>query len=157
MFNLERFIKAQDHCDSYLTALNEIREGYKRTHWMWYVFPQAKGLGHSEFSNYYGIGSLLEAKAYLENETLSSRLREAILSMVAHAGSLKAEEVLGHTDAKKLRSSLTLFDMVQPDDIFNECLIYLFEGRRCVRTLEMFSGEMSNYKPCDKGSAGPVY
>ena len=74
MGNLDRFIKAQENI--YIKALNEIKNGKKTTHWMWYIFPQLKGLGMSEMANYYGIDNLLEAQEYLNNKLLSSRLYE---------------------------------------------------------------------------------
>lgn len=143
---LKRFLDAQDsRYAGYETALKELRAGLKQSHWIWYIFPQMKGLGHSGYSNLYGISSLLEAKAYLEEPVLSARLREAVLAVVAHAGSRTADEMLGRTDALKLRSSLTLFDIVCPGDIFAEALTYLYEGKRCGRTLDIVAEEQSNY------------
>lgn len=75
-FKLNRFIEAQDHFENYNRALEEVRNSKKEGHWIWYIFPQMAGLGHSHNSNYYGIKSLLEAKAYLEEETLRKRLYE---------------------------------------------------------------------------------
>lgn len=138
-FNIERFIQAQDFYKSYETALVEIRNGCKLSHWIWYVFPQIKGLGHSAMSQEYAIGSLSEAIAYLENETLNSRLREAVLAMMAHAGNLKPIDVLGELDAKKFRSCLTLFDAISPDDIYSIALNRLFEGKKCKRTLNIIN------------------
>lgn len=137
MFNLERFIKAQECGDSYNTAISEIKNGLKCSHWIWYVFPQIRGLGRSQFSYEYGISSLQEAKAYLENEVLNDRLREAVLAMMAHEGNRSAEDVLGPLDAKKFRSCLTLFDIVSPDDIYAEALKSLFGGKKCSRTEEI--------------------
>ena len=143
---LKRFLNAQDsRYAGYETALKELRAGLKQSHWIWYIFPQMKGLGHSGYSNLYGINSLLEAKAYLEEPVLSARLREAVLAVVAHAGSKTADEMLGKTDALKLRSSLTLFDIICPDDVFAEALTYLYEGNRCRRTLDIVAEEQSNY------------
>lgn len=143
---LKRFLEAQDsRYAGYETALKEIKAGFKQSHWVWYIFPQMKGLGHSGYSNLYGISSLLEAKAYLEEPILSARLREALQAVVAHAGSRTAEEVLGRTDAMKLRSCLTLFDIVCPDDVFAEALVYLFDGKLCRRTLDIVAEEQSNY------------
>lgn len=135
-FNLDRFIEAQDSHNVYGRALDEIRHGRKETHWVWFVFPQLRGLGHSSMSRMYGIGSLDEARAYLENPVLNDRLRKAVLAMMAHAGSLSAEEVLGGLDAMKFRSCLTLFDLASPGDIFADALACLFGGERCRRTLE---------------------
>ena len=143
---LKRFLDAQDsRYAGYETALKELRAGLKQSHWVWYIFPQVKGLGHSGYSNLYGISSLIEAKAYLEEPVLSARLREAVLAVVAHAGSRSAEEILGRTDAMKLRSCLTLFDIVCPNDVFAEALVYLFDGTRCRSTLDIVAEEQSNY------------
>lgn len=136
-FNLDRFIKAQDRHASYRRAMEEMRRGRKDSHWMWYVFPQMKGLGHSPMAVEFGIRSLDEARAYMDNRVLSQRLRDAVKAMAAHAGSLTPEEVLGGLDAMKLRSCLTLFDVVCPDDVFAEALTYLYEGKKCQRTLEI--------------------
>lgn len=76
MFDIERFIEAQDYCNSYETALEEVKRGCKRTHWIWYVFPQMSGLGESHMSKKYAINSLLEAKAYWDNPILKARLLE---------------------------------------------------------------------------------
>ena len=131
---LDRFIEAQDHLHTYDTAIKELRNGHKESHWMWFIFPQLKGLGSSRVSEYYGIGSIDEARGYLEDPTLGSRLREATLAMLAHEGR-SAESILGETDALKFRSSMTLFDLVSPNDIFAEALQRFFGGRRCEYTV----------------------
>lgn len=130
---LQRFIEAQN--DSYDQALKEIRNGRKLTHWIWYIFPQIKGLGFSYNSEYYGITSLQEAKDYLENELLRKRLFEITESLLMHKGK-DIEGIMGDIDALKLKSSMTLFDAVQPDDIFGEVLYEFYGGERCRRTLE---------------------
>lgn len=130
---LQRFIEAQN--DSYDQALKEIRNGRKLTHWIWYIFPQIKGLGFSYNSEYYGITSLQEAKDYLENELLRKRLFEITESLLMHKGK-DIESIMGDIDALKLKSSMTLFDAVQPDDIFGEVLDEFYGGERCRRTLE---------------------
>lgn len=104
---LERFVAAQ--AASYDTALDEIRHGSKRSHWMWYVFPQVAGLGHSGMAQRYAIGSLDEARAYLDHPVLGARLRECVTALDALSGTT-AERVFGGIDAVKLRSSLTLFE-----------------------------------------------
>jgi uncharacterized protein (DUF1810 family) len=106
--DLARFVDAQ--ADSYDTALAEIRRGDKRSHWMWYVFPQIAGLGHSSMARRYAIGSLDEARAYLDHPLLGSRLRACVAALDALPGTMTAERVFGGIDAVKLRSSLTLFD-----------------------------------------------
>ena len=146
MYELDRFLKAQENrYEGFDTALEEIKGGSKRSHWIWYIFPQMKGLGHSGFSNYYGITSLLEAKAYLENLKLGSRLRTAVKAMTEFAGIKTAEEILGGLDALKFRSSLTLFDIVSPEDIFADALENFFGGKRCGRTMALVSEELANY------------
>lgn len=130
---LQRFIEAQN--DSYDQALKEIRNGRKLTHWIWYIFPQIKGLGFSYNSEYYGITSLQEAKDYLENELLRKRLFEITESLLMHKGK-DIESIMGDIDALKLKSSMTLFDAVKPDSIFGEVLDGFYGGERCRRTLE---------------------
>lgn len=130
---LKRFIEAQN--DSYDQALKEIRNGRKLTHWIWYIFPQMKGLGFSYNSEYYGITSLQEARYYLENELLRKRLFEITESLLMHKGK-DIESIMGDIDALKLKSSMTLFDAVQPDDIFGEVVDEFYGGERCRRTLE---------------------
>lgn len=130
---LQRFIEAQN--DSYDQALKEIRNGRKLTHWIWYIFPQIKGLGFSYNSEYYGIASLQEAKDYLENELLRKRLFEITESLLMHKGK-DIESIMGDIDAMKLKSSMTLFDAVQPGSVFGEVLDEFYGGERCRRTLE---------------------
>lgn len=130
---LQRFIEAQN--DSYDQALKEIRNGRKLTHWIWYIFPQMKGLGFSYNSEYYGITSLQEAKDYLENELLRKRLFEITESLLMHKGK-DIESIMGDIDALKLKSSMTLFDAVQPGSVFGEVLDEFYGGERCRRTLE---------------------
>lgn len=130
---LQRFIEAQN--DSYDQALKEIRNGRKLTHWIWYIFPQIKGLGFSYNSEYYGITFLQEARDYLENELLRKRLFEITESLLMHKGK-DIESIMGDIDALKLKSSMTLFDAVQPGSIFGEVLDEFYGGERCRRTLE---------------------
>lgn len=115
LFDLERFVKAQDTYDSYNIALKEIKDGWKQSHWMWYVFPQIHRLGHSSTSQKFSIKSLLEALAYLRHETLGERLYEVMNALPVHGD---AEEIFGKLDAMKLRSCLTLFDLVSPNEIW---------------------------------------
>jgi len=109
-FNLQRFILAQDGI--YETALGELRAGSKQGHWMWFIFPQLRGLGLSPTARHYGIVSLGEARAYLAHPLLGLRLRECVEAILPLAGRLSAEQILGSIDVLKLRSSLTLFDQV---------------------------------------------
>src|SRR5690349_16993411 len=105
-FNLERFVVAQRN--TYARALSEIKQGRKSTHWMWFIFPQLKGLGRSYESELYGIGGLEEAEAYLSHQTLGNRLRECISGLLT-VENRTALEIFGPVDEMKLRSSLTLF------------------------------------------------
>lgn len=130
---LQRFIEAQN--DSYDQALKEIRNGRKLTHWIWYIFPQMKGLGFSYNSEYYGITSLQEARDYLENELLRKRLFEITESLLMYKGK-DIKSIMGDIDALKLKSSMTLFDAVQPGSVFGEVLDEFYGGERCRRTLE---------------------
>ena len=131
--NLQRFLSAQEH--DYPIALREIQNGSKQSHWIWYIFPQTKGLGRSYQSEYYGIANRQEAEAYLAEPTLNARLREITLAMLEHKDKT-ALQILGGIDAKKVKSSMTLFDAIAPDDIYAEVLNIFFRGDRCRRTLE---------------------
>lgn len=134
--NLQRFLSAQDH--DYPIALREIQNGCKQSHWIWYIFPQIKGLGRSYQSEYYGIANRQEAEAYLVEPTLNARLREITLALLEHRDKT-AIQILGHTDALKVKSSLTLFDAIAPNDIYAEVLNTFFAGERCKRTLEFIN------------------
>lgn len=135
-YDLERFIKAQDSgWATYSEALSEIKEGHKRGHWIWYVFPQIKGLGHSYNSEFYGVSSKDEAKAYLEHPELGKRLRE-ITKALLNCNNPSAFNILGFPDVLKVQSCMTLFDLVSPNDIFNEVLEKYYEGKRCEKTVK---------------------
>src|SRR5688572_30698624 len=112
-FDLDRFVAAQEGV--YRSALDELRAGRKTGHWMWFVFPQVAGLGSSDMSRRYAIGSLAEARAYLAHPILGARLRECARALLAVRGR-GAEAILGDIDARKLRSSMTLFHRADPDD-----------------------------------------
>lgn len=131
-YDLERFLKAQEIV--YPQALKEIKEGKKQSHWIWYVFPQIKGLGHSYNSEFYGISSQEEAKAYLEHPVLGARLRE-ITQALLYCGNPSADDILGFPDVLKVRSCMTLFDLVSPNDIFNKVLFRFYESQKCDKTL----------------------
>jgi uncharacterized protein (DUF1810 family) len=131
--NLQRFLSAQEH--DYPIALREIQNGCKKSHWIWYIFPQIKGLGRSYQSEYYGIANRQEAEAYLAEPTLNARLREITLALLEHRNKT-AIQILGHTDALKVKSSMTLFDIVSPNDIYADVLNTFFAGQRCKQTLE---------------------
>ena len=139
IYNLSRFIEAQDTCEAFETAIEELKVGRKRTHWVWFVFPQLKGLGHSYNSKYYGIGSIDEAKAYLDDDVLRKRLVAVCMELMSQVEDygLTARRVLGGIDAMKVKSCLTLFDAVSPNDIFCKCLDACYGGERDFRTLDL--------------------
>jgi uncharacterized protein (DUF1810 family) len=131
-FDLQRFVDAQD--GSYAGALAELRQGRKRGHWIWFIFPQLRGLGHSRNSTYFGIASLAEARAFCDHPILGPRLIACSHAMLGHRGQT-AEAILGGIDALKFRSSMTLFDAASaPQDVFADCLSAFYEGRRDGRT-----------------------
>ena len=128
MADLERFVQAQDQGDTYDRALAELRDGRKTSHWMWFVFPQIEGLGRSATAQRYALSSVEEARAYLDHPVLGPRLRECAAALTAHIG-LTADEILGGTDAMKLRSSMTLFSLAAPgEEVFGEVLDRYFGG-----------------------------
>ena len=138
-FDLQRFIGAQ--AGVYRTALSELLAGSKQSHWMWFIFPQLRGLGHSPAAHFYAIGSLEEACAYLEQPLLGPRLRECVQAILPHASNVSAEQMLGPVDAQKLRSSLTLFDQIEPKALFAAGLAGFFRGERDQRTLALLNAE----------------
>lgn len=118
--SLDRFIKAQDNM--YETALKEIKNGEKESHWMWYIFPQLRGLGESEMSYFYGINGLEEAKAYLAHPILSTRLIEISTALLEHKDK-PIEDIMGYIDDMKLKSSMTLFAIASKEiSIFHQVL-----------------------------------
>ena len=133
---LGRFVEAQK-IYGYESALEEMRQGRKRGHWIWFIFPQMKGLGHSTNARFYGISSLEEAKAYLEHPVLGPRLREITSAVLSHKGEDIVEMMDSGIDAMKLRSSMTLFDLASPDDIFAELLDAFYEGQRDALTVTL--------------------
>jgi len=138
-FNLQRFLDAQEGI--YAQALAEMKAGQKRSHWMWFIFPQVAGLGFSPTSQYFAIHSLEEAHAYLEHPVLGPRLLEYTRAVLALEGRT-AEQVFGTVDALKFRSSLTLFRQVsEPDSAFEQALESYFGGEADTRTLEMLRGK----------------
>ena len=135
MVDLSRFLHAQDDFGTYNQALQEMKAGRKTTHWMWFVFPQLKGLGRSYNSIYYGIESLKEAEDYLADPVLGKRLREMTSAVLSHKGDDIMAVMGSRIDAMKFRSSMTLFDLVCPGDVFSEALEAFFGGLRDPRTL----------------------
>lgn len=135
-YHLSRFLAAQDSYSQYKTAFEEIRNGRKRSHWMWFIFPQLKGLGHSYNADYYGIAGADEARAYWQHPVLGKRLREITEALLLSDG-LSARQIFGEVDAMKLRSSMTLFWNVTGEELFRKVLDKYYEGKMCDSTLEM--------------------
>ena len=140
MDKLDRFIKAQEN--TYYIALNEIKNGRKRSHWMWYIFPQIKGLGMSDASRFYGIDGVIEARAYLDNEILGARLRE-ITGELLKLNENNPFDIFGTIDTIKLKSCMTLFDYVSDEDICMDVLGKFYNGEIDDKTIFL----------CEKGKS----
>ncbi len=135
LHQLNRFLTAQE--DVYYDALAEIMQGHKRSHWMWFIFPQYKGLGLSETSRHYAINSLEEARAYLAHPVLGKRLKEITEALLKH-GDKNASEIFGYPDDLKLHSSLTLFEAAsEGETVFGKALETFFKGKRDQKTLAL--------------------
>jgi uncharacterized protein (DUF1810 family) len=133
-YDLDRFVKAQD--DVYKTVIDELSSGHKRSHWMWFIFPQLEGLGHSELARRYALRSTDEAAAYLAHPVLGARLR-ACTRLVAAIDGKDIHQIFAHPDNLKFHSSMTLFADVAPDEgVFQECLNKYFDGKADPGTLE---------------------
>jgi uncharacterized protein (DUF1810 family) len=136
-FELARFLKAQE--STLDTVLTELRGGRKRSHWMWYVFPQVEGLGYSATARHYAIKSLDEARAYLAHPVLGARLRDCAEAVAAIEGR-SAQEIFGSPDDLKLCSSMTLFERVaEPGSVFSRVIERFYGGERDARTLAIVS------------------
>jgi uncharacterized protein (DUF1810 family) len=135
-FNLQRFLDAQEAV--WPDALAEVKAGRKRSHWIWFVFPQMRGLGLSPNSEFYGIVSLDEARAYLAHPVLGQRLATMVEALIAHRG-LSANAIFGSPDDMKLRSSMTLFDVASGDGAnpYRAVLRQFFDGTPDPRTFEL--------------------
>lgn len=151
---LKRFVDAQENDSSedlmegrfslnqnygYSDALEEIRNGRKRGHWIWYIFPQLKGLGYSYNSNYYGITDAAEAVAYLKHPILGPRLIEISEVLLGLPEGTTARSVFGSIDAMKVKSSMTLFYMVSKEPIFLHIINRYYDGEMDVNTIKMLS------------------
>jgi uncharacterized protein (DUF1810 family) len=131
---LDRFLVAQESC--YQSVVKELKEGHKRTHWIWFIFPQLQGLGHSEYSQYYGLGSEHSARRYWDDPVLGGRYRECLEILLA--SNCSVETILGELDAKKLQSSLTLFDYAEPaNPLLKSALNQLFGGAKDMVTIDI--------------------
>lgn len=136
-FDLQRFVDAQ--APVYQAVLEELASGRKRSHWMWFIFPQLRGLGSSSTSFTYGIASRQEARAFSEHPVLGSRLRECT-SMVMTIDGRSAKDIFGYPDYLKFRSCMTLFEQsAQPAELFRDALLKFFAGKPDGRTLELLS------------------
>ncbi|MCL5262974.1 MAG: DUF1810 domain-containing protein [Acidobacteria bacterium] len=134
-FDLQRFVEAQEPV--YAQVCAELSEGRKRSHWMWFVFPQIRGLGHSPTAQHFAIRSRAEAEAYLRHPVLGTRLRECTALVNAVQGR-EVSEIFGYPDDLKFRSSMTLFVEVAPEDaVFRQALDKYFEGEPDERTVEL--------------------
>jgi uncharacterized protein (DUF1810 family) len=127
-FDLQRFVSAQDAHGTYDGALRELRRGHKETHWMWFVFPQISGLGHSATAKHFELSGLPEAEAYVAHPVLGPRLLDSARALLRLEGD-DAAQILGPVDASKLRSSMTLFMKAVPEEpAFGEVLQKYFDG-----------------------------
>ena len=135
LFNLERFLDAQE--STYQKALQEIKNGYKESHWIWFIFPQIKGLGYSDKSIFYGLKNIEEANAYLNHPILGERLLE-ICNVLINLDNNDAYSIFGSPDNLKLKSCLTLFSQVEnTNEIFDNLLSKFFNGKYDKNTLDI--------------------
>lgn len=138
---VKRFLEAQNrtYC-GYQQALEEVKAGQKRGHWIWYIFPQMKGLGFSDMAEFYGIADREEGEDYLLHPTLNDRIHEISTALLEHQDK-SAEKIFGGLDAMKVRSSMTLFDELSPNDVFAKVLDVFYHGERDEKTLELLEEE----------------
>lgn len=133
--SLERFLAAQEM--AFETALAELRRGRKESHWMWFIFPQLRGLGRSGTAHFFGVADLAEAQAYADHPILGPRLVTAAEAVLSHPGT-PIETIMGPVDGQKLRSTATLFAAVEgAPDVFHRLLGQFYGGEPCARTLAM--------------------
>ena len=136
--DVERFVNA--HANMYPTALSEIKNGRKESHWIWYIFPQLRGLGSSYNSYYYGLKGIAEARLYMENPVLRTHMIEIITELLKLPPN-DAIQIFGTLDAMKFRSSLTLFNIAFPDDIYAHALDKFFNGQQDQSTIALLSNK----------------
>ncbi len=135
--NLQRFLDAQERV--YDTVLDELRAGRKASHWIWFIFPQIAGLGHSAMAQQFAIASLDEAKAYLQHPVLGKRLRECT-QLVLNVNGRSADEIFPHPDHLKFRSCMTLFMTAATDNaLFKNALLKYFEGQPDQKTMNVLA------------------
>ncbi len=141
-YNLQRFVDAQQSV--FDSVIAELKNGRKRGHWIWFIFPQLKGLGHSANSEFFGIASVLEASAYLQHPVLGPRLLECV-ELVNAVGGRSAEDIFGEIDAMKLRSCMTLFaEAARDNQIFIHAIEKYFAGEFDALTINRVGGEPSS-------------
>lgn len=140
MRSLERFLYVQNR--THEQAIEEIRKGKKISHWMWYTFPQIQGLGESDYSVFYAIDDIEEAKRYLEHNILGPRLRK-ISNELLKLNINDPIEIFGRLDSLKLKSSMTLFDYIENNEVFEEVLDKYYEGEKDDKTIQILE---RNYK-----------
>ncbi|MBC3788989.1 DUF1810 domain-containing protein [Spirosoma utsteinense] len=134
---LNRFLEAQE--TYYTKALDEIRKGRKQTHWVWFIFPQIAGLGYSEMARFYAIKDLQEARSYLDHPVLGARLTEIANALLSVEGKT-ANQILGNPDDLKVRSSMTLFNLLKPTDpVFGAVLARYYQGSPDPQTLRLLN------------------
>ena len=133
-YSLDRFRSAQD--SDYKIALQEIKSGRKETHWMWYIFPQIQGLGHSAVASYYEIQSMNEAIAYWKDPVLSGHLLEISRELLKHDKPIQL--IMGHPDTYKLKSCMTLFYLLTGEPVFQKVLLKFYRGHVCEYTTLKF-------------------
>lgn len=139
MHDLQRFVEAQENM--YSVALQEIKESYKRSHWMWFIFPQLFGIGDSDKAHKYGIANIEEARSYMQHSILGPRLLEVSKTVLSLSPDI-CPAFLGWLDGLKLRSCMTLFAEACPEyEIFQEVLDKFFEGEKDQLTLKLLSGK----------------
>lgn len=143
--NLHRFLKAQE--DSYDKALAELTKGKKRSHWMWYIFPQVAGLGSSGMARSYAIRSRQEAVAFLQHEILGSRLKACASALLPHRGR-DIHDIMGYPDDLKLRSSMTLFACIsEPGSVFHHVLDAFYAGEPDEYTIRFLENNKDSENP----------
>ncbi|KEO72990.1 DUF1810 domain-containing protein [Anditalea andensis] len=136
--NMDRFIKAQQNI--YAQVVTELKAGKKRTHWMWFIFPQIQGLGSSPMAVKYGLNGIEEAMAYYAHPILGVRLKECTQILLSLENP-DVDAIFGYPDHLKLKSSLTLFSIIAEDSVFNTAISRLFQGQKDELTLRLINGE----------------
>ena len=137
-YNIERFVEM--HKIYYVDALKEIKQGNTESHWIWFIFPQLKGLGQSQMSEYYGMSSIEEAQEYMKNEYLRHNMEELCVELLKNNDFII--NIMGHPDNLKLLSSMTLFEQSNPEEqIFKQVIDKFFLGQRDNKTLELLANK----------------